>query len=590
MTEDTGEEGEVVVVVPDRSVHVDELYPGAKSLHGSKAVIHKFEIIAACVMGLSTISGGILEGYLSTALPTLLQDSLSNSTESSDVISTISPDITSTFEPDVTTPFITTTDASPNITRLDIDNSTWINDTENSNFSSLVKREVENVVTSFTLTEEEASWLGSLLLLGACLGAMVSWWVIGLGRRRAVLASALPRVAGWIMIAAASDVYMMYAGRFLTGVSLGVVTTAAPVYISEIAHSSIRGALSCIVQLGVNLGIFIAALLGAVLDWRGLAIFGSFSVVVYFIATFFIPDSPVWLVACGREDPAREALRKLRGPHYCVEYELQQIISTKASQYNAYNWRDVFTLRSCVVPLGVVALVTAVNRCSGYNAIITFCSTFLHQAIPSYSQQWAAAGVTAMQVVSTAGAVATVDQLGRRKLLMLSILIMGLSLVTISICEVASSNGAGGSWVGILAAIVYVSSYSLGVGPVTWVLVGEMFPQAARDKASAVIAVLNWFLAFVITKTYFGLENSTGIAGTCAVYATMCAVGLVLVYFLVPETKGRSLGEIEAHFTYARNPWGRPGSKRRDVAMSNILGEHEAATLGGMESYSTFSD
>lgn len=250
------DEGEVVVVVPERAVHIDELYPGVYPVGGAESVTRKFEIIAACVMGLSTLSGGVLEGYTSPAIPTLLQeDTYDNQTDvtlMSDV-STISTTLGSNFS----------SNAGP-VTH----NNSYLLNSNNSNddLSVLLRGETElELSTDLFLTEEEASWLGSLLLLGACIGALVSSWVISLGRRRAVLASALPRLIGWIMISAASDVYMMYGGRFLTGVSLGIVTSAAPVYISEIAHSSMRGALSCVVQLGVNMGIFTIALLGNIL-------------------------------------------------------------------------------------------------------------------------------------------------------------------------------------------------------------------------------------------------------------------------------------------------------------------------------------
>ncbi|KAK8391208.1 hypothetical protein O3P69_017105 [Scylla paramamosain] len=547
MTQEPVDDGEVVVVVPQRTVHMDELFPGAKPLKDSSPSVHKREILAACVMGLSTFSGGILEGFTSPALPTLLQNT-SCSQNDSDF------NLNSTVEE----PY------------CDLIGSGAVNGSITSDMGSL------------HLTEEEASWLGSLLLLGACLGAVVSSWVISLGRRRGVLASALPRLVGWIMMAAASDVYMMYGGRFMTGVSVGIVTSAAPVYISEVAHSSIRGALSCVVQLGVNLGIFTVALLGTFVGWRGLAAFGALTVVVYFVATLFIPNSPVWLVSMERQDAARDVLTYLRGPQYCVEYDLQQIISTKVNQ-QTYSWKDIVTQRSCLLPLGAVALVTVVNRCSGYNAIITYCATFLHQAVPAVSEYWAANAVTLMQVVSTFGAVLSVDRLGRRKLLMASIAVMGLGLATIAVCEGVTQGGAEGSWIAVLAAVVYVSAYSIGIGPVTWVLVGEMFPQAARDKAAAIISVLNWFLAFIITKTYFNLESVTGIAGTCSLYASVCLLGLITVYFVVPETKGHSLGEIEAYFTYSRYSWGVAKNKH-SVALNSIL---ECET-GGSDCYSTF--
>ncbi|KAB7495526.1 Solute carrier family 2, facilitated glucose transporter member 10 [Armadillidium nasatum] len=125
---------------------------------------------------------------------------------------------------------------------------------------------------------------------------------------------------------------------------------------------------------------------------------------------------------------------------------------------------------------------------------------------------------------------------------------MGASLVFVAICEGVVPIREG-TWVAVLATMVYVSSYSLGIGPLTWVLMGELFPLDAREKASALVSVLNWLLAFVVTKTYFSLESSVGIIGICLVYASVCLIGGGTLFFLVPETKGKSLAEIEAHFS-----------------------------------------
>ncbi|CAL4060372.1 unnamed protein product, partial [Meganyctiphanes norvegica] len=434
------------------------------------------------------------------------------------------------------------------------------------------------------ITEEGASWLGSLLLLGACLGAFGSNWIMILGRRRAVLASALPRILGWILIAAANSVPMMYAGRFLCGLSLGVVTAAAPVYVSEISHSSVRGMLSCVVQLGVNSGIFLTALVGTFLAWRGLAIFGILSAIMYFLPTLFIPDSPVWLVKWGREKEARTALRQLRGTEYCVENDLQNIITNNSEQKGrTVSWIELFTQRSSLYPLSVAVLVTFVNRFSGYNAIIAYCTIFISQAVPSVSSYWAATGVTLMQVFSTLLAAVLVDRLGRRFLLLSSTAAMALSLITIAIVDTATEKGAGGSWISVLATVAYVSAYSVGVGPLTWVLLGELFPLASRDKAGATISILNWGAAFLVTKTYFRLEAIAGVSGTCLLYGAVCILGLIIMYFIVPETKGRTLTEIEAYFTYTNLQWNTDDPKK-DLALFSILDSE----ITNSESYSTF--
>lgn len=514
-------DGEVFMVTPDRKMSKPESFPE----QGTRLHLNCFEVVAALVISLSTLSGGIMEGYTSPAIPTLM---------------------------------------APNQT------ARGTNHTEDS---------------QLYITEEGASWLGSLLLLGACVGSFGSNWIMILGRRRAVLASALPRILGWILIAAAYNVPMMYAGRFLCGLSIGLVTSAAPVYVSEISHSSVRGMLSCVVQIGLNTGIFITALVGTFLAWRALAIFGVLSVVIYFLPTLFIPNSPVWLVKWGREEEARTALRRLRGPEYCVEDDLQVIITNNSQQKSgSVSWNELFSQRSSLLPMCILLLVTFVNRFSGYNAIIAYCTMFINQAVPSVSSYWAAAGITLMQVVSTLLAAVLVDHLGRRFLLLTSTAAMGLSLITISIVEAATENGAGGSWISVLATVTYVSAYSMGVGPLTWVLLGELFPMASRDKAGAFISILNWGAAFLVTKTYFRLGAAIGLAGTCLLYGCVCIVGFILMYFIVPETKGQSLAEIEAYFTYSKQPAWKPNDPKNDQSMFSILdGE-----IGSTESYSTF--
>ena len=153
-----------------------------------------------------------------------------------------------------------------NQTSYNEENSTTVNNPQkltsnNTYINSKDSSRVDNN-NNLYITEDQASWFGSLLLLGACLGSIFSSFFVSLGRRRSVLISAVPRLIGWLLIASASSVNLLYLGRIFTGLSLGMVTSAAPLYISEIAQPSTRGALGCIVQLGVNIGIFISALAG----------------------------------------------------------------------------------------------------------------------------------------------------------------------------------------------------------------------------------------------------------------------------------------------------------------------------------------
>ncbi|KAB7495525.1 Facilitated trehalose transporter Tret1 [Armadillidium nasatum] len=245
----------------------------------------------------------------------------------------------------------------------------------------------------------EGSWLGSLLLLGAALGSAVSPWVIKYGRRHTIIASGAPRLLGWLLTIFSTSVYTFYVGRFVCGFSIGAISAATPIYISEVAHPSLRGTLSCIIILGVNFGMFIAAFFGTFLDWKGLAVLGAVFVVAYFVPSFCIPNSPSWLALQGKEEDARNSLRRLRRKGWGIEDELQQIltIAEKVSRDKSIPWKCLFVEKRNLLPLVVVTLVTVVNRFSGYNAIITYCSIFIREAVPSASEYWSNVAVCLVQ-------------------------------------------------------------------------------------------------------------------------------------------------------------------------------------------------
>ncbi|RXG73721.1 Facilitated trehalose transporter Tret1 [Armadillidium vulgare] len=428
-----------------------------------KYSITLFEIFVTVVVMLSTISGGYLEGYMSPALPSLIKPVVMTESVELNFASSDATNPVEATEETVSAFDVNTTEISP----FSMDNN------ETTNILELLPTPLPLLNSS-----DEGSWLGSLLLLGAALGSAVSPWVIKYGRRHAIIASGAPRLLGWLLTIFSTSVYTFYIGRFVCGISIGAISAAIPIYISEVAHPSLRGTLSCIIILGVNFGMFIAAFFGTFLDWNGLAVLGAFFVVAYFVPSFCIPNSPSWLALQGKEEDARNSLRRLRRKGWPIEDELQQIltIAEKVSREKSIPWKCLFVEKRSLLPLVVVTLVTVVNRFSGYNAIITYCSIFIREAVPSASEYWS----------------------------------------NVAICLVQ-------------------------------------------------------------------LESSVGIIGICLVYASVCLIGGGTLFFLVPETKGKSLAEIEAHFSSPQKGL-FPSIRKFDRNLSSIL-DQEAATI---DTYSTF--
>ena len=404
----------------------------------------------------------------------------------------------------------------------------------------------------------------SWVTLGAMFGALVAGGLADrVGRRRAILLAAGLFVVGAVIEAAAPNVPVLVVGRLVVGFGVGVASVAAPLYAAEMAPAHLRGRFVSTYQLAITIGIFIAYLVDEFLSsgdlWRLMLGLSAVPGVLLLLAMWPASDSAVWLAKKGRRADAEAALQRVRGDDVDVSGELASIDESLTEQQAS--WREVFSRRwraPLVIGIGLAVLqqVTGINAVIYYADRIFAAAGFSDAGAQTAATTWAIGGVN---VLLTFVAVAWVDKLGRRPLLFAGLIGMGISLTTIAICfadlnrvtidTTSSSNAPSDTGViMLLAMMVFIGSFAFSLGPVVWTVINEIYPSSVRGRGVAVATAVNWFSAWVVTQFFLSLTDLLGESGTFGLFAFMCVVAFFFVRRFVPETKGRTLDEIQEMF------------------------------------------
>uniref|UniRef100_A0A8C7XY00 Solute carrier family 2, facilitated glucose transporter member 8 n=1 Tax=Oryzias sinensis TaxID=183150 RepID=A0A8C7XY00_9TELE len=418
------------------------------------------------------------------------------------------------------------------------------------------------------LDDVQASWFGSIVTLGAAAGGLVGGWMVGrIGRKLSLMLCALPFVCGFTMIIAAQNILMLYVGRVLTGMASGVTSLVVPLYISEMAHEKVRGTLGSCVQLMVVLGILLVYFLGLFMDWRWLAICCSVPPTLMMVLMCFMPETPRFLLSQGKRREAEEALRFLRGPDAPVEWECARMEDASDSQ--ACSCFHISDLKDPGVykPLIIGVMLMVFQQMTGINAIMFYAENIFEQAHFEESDL-ASVIVGLIQVVFTAVAALIMDKAGRKILLIISGVAMTISTVALGVyfhlmskpgsAVTDSTSVTAGqpdlSWLALASMAVFISGFAIGWGPIPWLIMSEIFPAKARGFASAMVVLSNWGMAFVVTKTFQDMLTSLTSAGTFWLFSSTCLVNILFTVFFIPETKGKTLEQIEAIFRGTSGP------------------------------------
>jgi len=403
------------------------------------------------------------------------------------------------------------------------------------------------VKRDFSLSSWMQSVVTSAVLAGATLGAGLSGRMADrFGRRRMVIAVAGLFFVASLLTGLAPGVWWLAAGRVLVGLAIGVCSYTAPLYISEISPARNRGALVSMNQLLITIGILVSYLMDYALasgeHWRWMFALAAIPAAVLGIGMLFLPESPRWLVSAGKKDLALEVLRTVRSQQEAGE-ELQLIESHDRGQ--EVRWTELFHLGyrpALVVGIGLAIF----QQITGINTIIYYAPTIFQLAGFSSAAQsiLATAGVGLVNVLLTIVSVRLLDRTGRRPLLLIGIAGMIASLAALGFVFLLGSHSSALGWLAVGSVMLYVASFAISLGPIFWLLIAEIYPLRIRGVAMGVATMANWAFNLLVALTFLLLVEQLGPAYTFWLYALVSVASWVFAYRLVPETKGRTLEEI----------------------------------------------
>jgi MFS transporter, SP family, galactose:H+ symporter len=397
----------------------------------------------------------------------------------------------------------------------------------------------------FQLSSVETEIAVSIVLAGALVGAAVGGYLGDrFGRRLTLLVTALAFALFALATGLANGLGIFVISRFFVGVAVGVSSMLSPLYIAELAPEKYRGALVTLSQIAISTGVVVAYYVDYLLagsgNWRWMFMSAVLPSVGLLAGVLYLPETPRWLAARGRFAEAETILSQIEAPRE-VERDLQEL--RRVTGAGKVKLRDLLQRRFSK-PLMIGIGLAVFQQVTGVNTIVYYAPT-IFQMVGFTS---ASVAILATFLIGSVGlclailSMFLVDKVGRRPLLLISLAGMFLTLLHLSFLL---GSARPTKWQVVSDIVLYLAAFDIGLGPVFWLLISEIYPTTVRAEAMSLATMANWASNFLVASTFLSLVDHLGIRGCFFLFAILCVVGWVFSLRLVPETRGRTLEEIE---------------------------------------------
>ncbi|OYU67779.1 MAG: MFS transporter [Bacteroidetes bacterium B1(2017)] len=407
------------------------------------------------------------------------------------------------------------------------------------------------------LTPSQESMVVGAVLFGAMFGPFISGFLTDkLGRKKINIIASLVFVVGSILAAIAPDTNSLIAGRLLLGLAIGIVAATVPLYLAELSPKDKRGRMVTFFQLAITLGILLSYVVGYIFGdaenaWRMMFWAGFVPAIILFVGMLLVPESPRWLLTKGRNEEALKVLNQLRTPDEAVAEYNETLKLLEEEKQNKSSWMELF-MPKLRIPLFIGIGIFAIQQFSGINAIIYY-STDIFKSLFSDSQATlATVGVGIVNSLATILGMQFLDKWGRKPLLYTGLIGTAVCLGTVGLAFLfESSLPAGLRQMMLVGGIyTYIIFFAISLGPLGWLLISEVYPLKIRGFASSMGSFNHWFFDLMVAIS-FPLMRATSLGkngGIFFIYMIVVLLGLFFAKFVVFETKGLSLEDIEKKY------------------------------------------
>ena len=409
---------------------------------------------------------------------------------------------------------------------------------------------------TWPLTTLEQGWVVSSALVGAVVGAAVNGVLADVyGRKKVIIATGTIFAIGSILCGFATSVSWLIAGRMILGLAIGMVNFVIPLYLSELSPQKVRGMLVSLYQLAITAGILFSYLINRIFalseyNWRWMLGAGLIPALILLIGISFLGDTPRWLISKKREDEAKEIFKKIE-PDEDADKHIEEIKSTLPKAVKVSQKKKKVFESWMLMPVSVGIIIMFIQICTGINTIIYYTATIFKAAgfTDTIGALYATIGVGFVNFAMTFVAIFFTDKVGRKPLLY-----AGLSGMTVSLFALGASFyfkntlGLDLKWVSVGSIVTFIACFAFSLGPIAWILISEIMPLKIRGTAMSIATMSNFAFNFIIALIFPTLLETIGEAYTFWVFGFVGIFSLFYTYYYIPETKGRSLEQIEQNW------------------------------------------